>query len=127
MAMDERSSEGAPPHRGKRRDLRGLPSRVGVVECCRGVSGGGGRSHEFLEQKITAKPSERREWGDTREDSPRVRVVGTEPAHKVENECLILDRGVEVTEGVRHGLHPAAVHRDREIHLDKLAESDVQV
>jgi hypothetical protein len=42
----------------------------------------------------------------------KVHVSRTEPAQEVENKCLVCDRGAEVEEGVRHGLHPPAILGD---------------
>jgi hypothetical protein len=54
-------------------------------------------------------------------------VIGAGAEEEVDNESLDRDRGAEVTESVRHGLHLPTVLRDREIPLDELAKSRVQV
>jgi hypothetical protein len=55
-----------------------------------------------------------------------VGVAVTEPAEDVENEDAVLHGPAEVTEGVRHALHPAAVVADAEVALDEGAEARVE-
>src|SRR6266540_7374738 len=62
-----------------------------------------------------------------RDPSLHVVVPPVEATKEVEDERTIRDRLAEVTEGVRHALHLAAVLGDGKVTLDEDSESGVEV
>jgi hypothetical protein len=55
-----------------------------------------------------------------------VGVAVTEPAEDVEDQDAVLHRPAEVAKGVGHALHPAAELANREVTLDKGAETRIE-